>query len=741
MSVKRGSMWGVRAGLAAGMLAVVPFAHAQAVEPAAEDAAAPGAPEADAMQLDTIVVTARKREEDQTRVPLAMTTIPGDVLAQRRLDTIADLATQVPNLQIVTTTRTIYLRGVGGGGLHVGFDTRASVHVDGVYVGAPPASDSLLLDLDRVEVLRGPQGTLFGQNSTSGTLNLVTRAPDAVRHAEFVTGFGNKDGREVAASVNLPLAGDTLMLRVSGSGLWRDGFTRNETIGGQSDDVDQAGGRLRLRWIPRPGLTLDLAADQSREATRNVAGEPLTSTFGNAPPEAPRQFVLSNDTPEHDVNSNAGVSGTVQLDAGGGRFTSISAWRRAERDQLADLDRSSSDFTSYDYRDDYNYLSQELRFTSAPGRLQYLAGLYFLDAQGDSLRLATAGPDIVGGPPPFSSIVPGDAITTRPDVESRSIAGFGSLDYALTERLTLNAGLRVTQARKKAKFDQTGESFVAIRAATLSGFHDDFDETSVDPAVGLQFFAGDDDMLYARIARGSKAGGYNVEVLVAPRPGPERFDEETVLNYELGWKSAFFERRLRADLVLFYADYRDYQVLQTVQEGNIRYPGLTNAGRVQTWGPELSLDARPLRGLTLGLTLAWLHAEYESFKDAAGIGVDFSGNRTEYAPRFNGSASARYERGVAWASGNRMFVDAVLSGRTRSFAEASNESAFEIDAHTLLNAQVGLIERSDRWQIGLWAENLLDEKYEQTRSLGTFGTLSGLHGTPRTYGLQVRYAW
>ena len=121
--------------------------------------------------------------------------------------------------------------------------------------------------------------------------------------------------------------------------------------------------------------------------------------------------------------------------------------------------------------------------------------------------------------------------------------------------------------------------------------------------------------------------------------------------------------------------------------------------------------------------------------------MDFSGNRTEYAPRFNGAASARYERSLPWTGANRLFVDAVLSGRTRSFAEASNTTEFEIDAHTLLNAQIGLIESSDRWQIGLWAENLLDEQYEQTRSLGTFGTLSGLHGTPRTYGLQVRYAW
>lgn len=732
-----GGRW-LSIGVLLGMLAPVQAQDAAAVP--VPTVAAPAAAEAPTV-LETIVVTARKREEDGQKVPLALSIVSGDTLAERRLESIADLSTQVPNLETVTTSRTVYLRGVGGGGRHVAFDTRASVHVDGVYVGAPPASDSLLLDLDRVEVLRGPQGTLFGQNSTSGTLNLVTRAPDAARHAQLVTGVGSRDGREVAGSLNLPLVADSLLLRLSGSGRWRDGFTRNRTIGGQNDDVDQVGGRLRLRWLPRAGLTIDLSADQTRDATRNIAGEPLTSTFGNAPPESPQRFVVDNDTPEHDVNRNAGVSGTVNVETSRGRFTAISAWRRAERDQLADFDRSSADFAIYDYRDDFNYLSQELRFASAPGRLQYVAGLYFLQVQGDSLRLATAGPQIVTGPPPFGSIVPGDRITTRPDLESRSIAAFGSVDYAITDRVVANAGLRVTTSRKEGRFDQTAESFTIARVANLSGFEDDFDETSVDPAIGLQWFAADEGMAYARIARGTKSGGFNLDVLSSPRPFPERFDEETVTNYEIGFKQDFLARRLRADIALFYADYRDYQVTQTVQVGDIRYPGMTNAGRVRTWGPELTLDALPLPGLRLGLTAAWLHAEYASFKDAEGIGVDYSGNRTEYAPRFNGSASLRYERRVPWRGSERWFVDAVLSGRTRSFAEASNADRFEIDGHTLLNAQAGLIQATDRWQINLWAENLLDERYERTRSTGTFGTLSGQHGTPRTGGLQVTYRW
>ncbi|MGQ0700407.1 MAG: TonB-dependent receptor [Panacagrimonas sp.] len=698
------------------------------------------------VQIEAIVVTAQKRSEDSQKVPVALTAVTGQTLEDRHLDTVDDLESLSPNLQIghSRSIPTVYIRGVGGGGRQIGFETRAGVYVDGVYVGAPSAVDSLLLDLERAEVLRGPQGTLFGQNSTSGAISLSTSAPGSGAPDRLRVRYGNENARSVAVSGDIPIQGSgadpRVQLRVSGSLAQRDGFTRNLLSGDDYDDLDQKGARLRLRLAPADAFTVDLAADLSLERTHALGGEPRTNPCCTPPP--PDAFEVDNNTQERDDSRNAGVSGTVRYERDGNALTSISAWRNSERNWTVDLDRSPGDFSRFDYADEADFYSQELRLDSTvpAWRLRWLAGLYLLGSEAESARFVTALSENASFPGPFGTILPGDVQTTRPRIAGRSYAVFGSVDWGLTERLSLDAGLRVTRTNKDLAFDQMAQSFSVVGARDVDNYRDDFSETSVDPALGLRYAFSPQAMSYLRYAHGSKSGGFNADVVLAPRSLPERFDEETVDSLEAGLKSDLFERRLRLNLALFIADYRDYQISQIVESGTVGVPSTTNAGKVRTWGPEVSVSAAPVAGLRVDLDAAWLHAEYRTFENGAGIGVDFSGNRAEFAPKWTVALALRYERQTPWTGGSTAYAQLGANYRGSQYAEPSNADRFFMRSRTLVNAQIGLAQVARHWQIGLFAENLLDKEYDEGFQNGTLGTLLGYRGLPRTWGLELRYA-
>lgn len=710
-------------------------------------AAPPPAPSAvgQPVQIETIVVTARKREEDSQKVPVALTAVTGQSIEERHLDTVDDLENLAPNLQIghSRSIPTVYIRGVGGGGRQIGFETRAGVYVDGVYVGAPSAVDSLLLDLQRAEVLRGPQGTLFGQNSTSGAISLVTQAPGSGGPDRVRVRYGNRDARAIAAAGDIPLQGagadPRVQLRVSGSLAERDGFTRNVLTGDDYDDLDHKGARLRLRLLPADAWTVDLAADLSLQRSHALGGEPRTNPCCTPPP--PAAFDVDNNTQERDDHRNAGFSGTVRHERGGYGLTSISAWRNSERNWTVDLDRSPGDFSRYDYADEADFYSQELRLDSTvpAWRLRWLAGLYLLGSEAESARFVTALSEIASFPGPFGTIVPGDVQATLPRITGRSYAAFGSVDWGLTERLSLDAGLRVTRTDKDLEFDQEAQSFSAIGVLDFDNYRDDLSETSVDPALGLRYALSPRAMSYLRYARGSKSGGFNADAVLAPRPLPERFDEETVDSFEAGLKSDLFERRLRLNLALFLADYRDYQISQTVESGAVTVPSTTNAGKLRTWGPEVSLSAAPVAGLRVDIEAAWLHAEYRTFENGAGIGVDFSGNHAEFAPKWTVALALRYERQTPWIGGSLAYAQLGTNYRDSQYSEPSNADRFLMRSRTLVSAQVGLAQIARHWQVGLFGENLLDKEYDEGFQAGSLGTLLGYRGLPRTWGLELRY--
>lgn len=701
--------------------------------------------QAETQVLPEVRVTARQREEIIRDVPASIAVLDGEDLESGRLHSIGDLERRVANLQLgdLNGVRTLNLRGVGGGGRQVGFEPRTGVYVDGVFVGAPPITDSLLFDLDRVEVIRGPQGSRFGHNTVSCAVSLITREP-AVQPA-VETRFGVADGgeRRAAAAVDMPLARSALRMRFSASVAQYDGFTRNLGGGPRLDAGEEAAGRVRLLWLADDHWRIDVAADLALQQSRMPTGEAVTSTRGNGPAEEPQVFVAALNTPQRDDLRNGGASATVVYSPAAWSLTSISAFRHAERRWIVDLDYSPQDYNLIDYTDRYPRWSQELRLRRAwPAHgVDASLGLYYAHQKPRSQRTLLALSQIGDFAP---QLEPGDFAAVEPEVRSRSAAVFGTLAFDLLPDWRLDAGLRGTWVRQDLHYvARVSEGYQALGAAHIPLARDDHRRFSLAPDVALSHLVGPDTRAYVRYARAIKDGGYDADQQIRPSTQPARFGPETVDTLEAGFKSQWLQRRLAANAALFVAEYRDYQVSQFRPVGTLVIPQMTNAGKVRNWGPELELALTTPQGLDAQLSAAWLHAEYVHFEDGGGAGVDFSGNRTEFSPRWTGAL--RIDQDFAMSRTglrlNRMQASLNYAWRSAFFTQPSNLPVFRADARSLLGVRLALTDAHEYMELALHADNLLDERYVNAINRGTLGTRYVRRGDPRRIGLTLSLRW
>ncbi|SEQ19920.1 TonB-dependent Receptor Plug Domain [Solimonas aquatica] len=693
--------------------------------------------------LPTVLVTARLRTEPLAQVPASMAVLNGETLAEERLDSLGDLDRRVANLQLgsLNGTPTLFMRGVGGGGRQVGFEPRTGVYVDGVFMNAPPMSDSLLLDLARVEVLRGPQGSLYGQNTDAGNLNLITREPGATRQLETLLRWDDRGEQHLAAAGDLPLREDTLALRSSVNLTRSRGVVRNSYDHERPDAVDEAGARTRLLWRIAPDLRADFSADASLHADDFPTGEARSNISGSGPANPASPYTVSLNSPQRNDLRNRGLGARLQWQLSEMQLEAITARRLSSRRWQVDLDYSTLDGMTLDYIDQYRRDSQELRLRSTQddGALSWLVGVYTYQQQSDSSRATDAQSQANLLNP---NLQDGDRLLVLPRLRQHSEALYGSLGYRFTSQLQLDAGLRWLQLRRALAFDQNATSgFQQLGFANLSDVHERNREHALLPDVALSWQLQPQLRAYLRYAQGSKSGGYNAEALVSPATAPNAFDTETVRSYEVGLKGWQWRQRLSADMAFFLADYSDYQVSQFQLQGSTVLPVMSNAGKLRSYGPELELRAQLAPGLSLQSSAAWLHAWYQDFRDGGGPGVDFSGNRAEYAPRWNLNNSLQYRRPWQWHQ--LAWLDAALTYSWRSgfYTQPSNLPPFAADSRSLLSARLGVADAAERFRLTAYADNLLDERYTETLNRGTLGTYYGRYGQPRSVGLQLQWRY
>ncbi|RLQ22507.1 TonB-dependent receptor [Seongchinamella sediminis] len=712
--------------------------------------------------LEEVVVTAQKRSERLIEVPISITTLSSETLEQSGVKELKELGDLTPNLMISQSSdfsTNIVIRGVGANSRNIGFDSRVGVYLDGVYLGQSPAANQGLVDLAQVEVLRGPQGTLFGKNTVAGAINLTSVKPGDEFEGSVGVNVGNYNNLELKGSANIPLT-DSTAVKVYGNKTTRDGYIKNVFNGDKVNERDVVSGRVHLRTDFDSGLEMNISADYLEQDRMGFNGEPLTDTFGAyRPAEGADKYEISQQTLLEDKElKGASLTFDYELDSGY-LLKSITARRDSEITYDADPDYDSAEFLGVIYTDAYEQTTQEFQIISPDGSsFKYVAGLYYYTQDSTTDRDAIAGLGTILYPP-LGIEVPIAAFGIDPTmkvvdidgaVDTESYAVFANGTYDLTDRITIGLGFRYGEETKDVDWSIDGSNSGAFRIATTR-VKDSRSDTSFDPTASINYAVFEDSYIYARVSTGSKSGGYNLDFInVDQIEAGIEFDEETVTSYEVGYKGEFPEQSLRVGVALFYSEFEDYQVNQYVDLGGGRTAlSITNAAEVITQGVEVDLTYQPTVNLQLTAALGLLDAEFDSFPGGGAEGGDASGNKLPYAPELTASLGAQYYYPLP-SIASSLLLRADYAYTDGYYITASNddghtlvdgsEVAFgKVDSYGTVSARIGLVSDAETWEVSVWGRNLTDNDYQDYSFRDFFGTILAGYAMPRTYGIEAKY--
>lgn len=661
-------------------------AHAQRVK-------ASGSASVDAAQLEELVVTASRREASIRETPTAISAYSGQQLAKEHVETFADLATQTPNLQLGSNgaNTNIAIRGIGTNLQLAGSDPGVAFHLDGVYVAEPALALLNFLDVSRVEVLRGPQGTLFGRNATGGAINIISNTPTADPAIGLDGSAGWPAGEHVSGFASGPLTGDGALLgRASFEQTYQRGAVKNLSAQGprRLDGKDAYAGRLQLEWRPSGELSLRLQADDERSDTSGPAyylvGTP--NVAAGLPPQLAGAFIGRPDDDKIAVTRGASklndkaIAAFIDWKLGGGSLRATVSRRRSSVYRSYDGDGTEVDFTSttIDQRRDSTYA--ELLYSSDEARrVSYILGAnYLADREVQNVAVPVAGfpaPVLLFG-----------------DVTTHSAAVFGHVQYRMTDSWKLFAGARYSQDRKRE-----GEANNFIGSLHQS---DRWSKPTFE--VGTSYDLSPTTTGYLKYATGYKSGGYSAGALGPP------FAPETNQMWELGLKGAYFGGRTQANLALFRMSYANLQVNQVVGVTS----EVTNAARATINGAELELVQELTPELEVQAYGGWLDAKFDSFRteDSArpSLGLlDLTGNRLPNAPRFTAGLGPVLHHDLK--SGGRLTMAARYDWKSQVYFSEFNLPLVSQKAGGRMSAYGTYELPGGRWQIGVYGRNLTDE--------------------------------
>lgn len=706
-----------------------------AATPAALEAPpALGQGDANAVAIEQLTVTARRREETLQSVPGAVSGLSAARLQDLQAADLGDIQASVPNLTLHVgdaSNAVVYIRGVGQIDSLAFADPGVGIYLDDVYLGRAQGAFLDVFDVERIEVLRGPQGTLYGRNTIGGAVKFVSRRPGEKTEYHASATVGSFDRLDLKAGLSGALAGDTLLGKATIAYLSRDGYSDNEFDGEDDGDKETVAWRASLLLNATDDFSIELSTDGSidhPDTSRTPSRE--TPVFGF--PANTDPFVVNanfNDLNDLEV---WGVSGRAVWDAGDSvTVTSITAYREMQYDTHLDLDATPFDSFGVFVHQDQSQFSQELQASyDAGGRFNVVAGLYFF-REHDVTESGIFGPVIA-----FISNSLNDQI-------NRSFAAYGQGSYALTDRFSVTAGVRVTYEEKD--FMRIQEFFAADtplvpplgQGLRITDVDTADDWTNVSPKFGVDYQISDDVLAYASVSRGFKSGGFDGRSNSADEAIP--FDPETLWAYEVGIKSELFDRRAVVNVAAFYNDYTNLQLSSFVADEIGDFRALfTNAGKATMKGLEVELTARLTPELTVNGVLGLLDADYDTFIGPGG--VDISDMRTPVnAPDVTARFGATYRRPV----GN--LGDLVLAGdvayRSKVFPTVSSSEALAQDGYALLNAAVTFESADGYWLLSVGGKNLTDKEYIQHGFdlSDSLGYQLGYFGPPRTWAVTVTF--
>jgi len=701
---------------------------------------APVLARAQAAQVEELVVTAQKREQRLIDVPLAITAFSEEDLKDASFSELGDIGGLTANLLTLgtgsSTGQPIFvIRGVTSqSGGNSGFSPPLGVYVDEVFMGRDRAFNQILNDIAQIEVLKGPQGTLFGRNTTGGAISLTTRKPTNAFDFRGDLTYGVDNLTQARVSVGGPIQQDVLLGQLSLVYRSQDGYLKNPTLGTTLNDSKESGGRGILVINPAGNLSVTLSADYYT-LDNNPAMETVASVLPVAFPIVPDDRIVYLDSPESFTRDMWGTAATVNYDLANARFTSITAYRAFESEQIDDSDGKPT-FEFNTGRDESSEMfTQEFRLASTGDQsLDWLVGAYYLWENVDSVRLSEIGsgfPTFILAPALGGLLSPipvgqSEQATTTGSMETTSLAAFGHIDYDLSERLTLGVGLRYTHEEKEGVFEQSLDRLVpatltlfpppAIPPINLPGTilpilftptpptTEAFTDESWSYDVNLSYEFAPTVVGYARYSRGYKAGGFNLDVISPPNTIANQFafQAESVDNYEVGLKMRLFDNRLSLEAAAFHLKFSDKQERIV----NLSSFFITNAAAAEITGGEIQFTARPTDQLTIFGNIGVLDSEFTDFPASPTV-PDLTGFELPFSPEMSGSLNIQYDFpiGETFKGMARVGADYVSD----FFTETDNSQNTKQEAVTLVNARVGIGRADGRYGIHLWGRNLTDE--------------------------------
>lgn len=736
-------------------------------------------------ELDEIIVTAQKRAENVQDIPISITAISGDQLAARGLNDFTDIAKSVPNFELPSSNMarnvSVRIRGIGSSGTNPGIESSVGVFLDGVYQPSGAQIFGELTDIQSVEILRGPQGTLYGRNTPVGAINATTRAPQQDFESEIRLGVGNYSERWVNAYVGGGLS-DTTAGRLSVWSRDRDGYEHNLHTGTDINGTETSGLRGKLLFQPNDNLDITLIASRSETESECCVADQIdpqgplgiaTDDFlaAHAAIGAPfvnfddsDHVVNADDTP-NDKTKNTLVS--LQADwslASGHTVTSITSYQKWDND--VEIASDSLPVNVLDvFQDQINETkSQELRIASPTGdRFDYLAGL-FLYKQDTTFADAGSIDDVTAARvfPNGLSAALGDNISSLFEQTTDSVAVFANGTYHISDRWNVTGGLRWSQDEKDfdAIHANDPDNSMVINAMVFPPADPDADtrkEDKVTWSVNSRYNINDDVMLFGAVSTGFKSGGYNSRRL--PTGQPVEFEDETSISYEMGVKGYFADRTLMVNATAYHTTLEDFQesALSPLGTGFI----VGNAGEQVVKGIEADFRYAASDNLSIDGSIAHLNAEYSDFAGAqCGLGedpddavaktCDRTGETPSNSPEWAMNLGVQWEQPVMNDLNLRLRADYNWRDE-QNILRVTQDSPADIDAYGLLNLRAALGAADGSWEVEAFVKNAADESYfvqAAKQPLGGLITaggtakatgLVGWYGAPRTYGLQFTY--
>nr|WP_255326345.1 TonB-dependent receptor [Sphingobium sp. EM0848] len=746
-----------------------------------------------------IIVTARRRAEDAQTVPVSLSVVERDLLDRTYTVNTNQLSQLVPSLNYSSANprnTAFTIRGLGSSVVAVsqandGLEPGVGFYVDQVYHARPATAAFDFTDIDQVEVLRGPQGTLFGKNTTAGAINITTKKPGFDFGADAELSYGSRDFVQAKAAITGPLAGDVLAFRLSGSITRQDGYIENVRRDEVQNNVHNDAIRGQLLFQPSSNFSLRLIGDWAQfknnccaqvyvrvAPTLKPAAQQYAALAANAPGGAyappstnPYDRVTDNDAPLGVDTSEGGVSAIADWTVGSATITSVSAWLFWKWDAANDRDYTGLHIQTTQHipsrQDQY---SQEFRIASnTPGPIDYVAGLYYFNQK------IVGHPISIYGPLASywllnsnnSALLDGYQSNGTTDFRTESYGVFGEVTWHPLPRLAITGGIRYTYEEKDGVYDVRTFGGSAPTSSQAQGilrtqyYTAHLGDGSASGRANIAYQFTDDVMAYASFARGQKSGGINMSGLPVYGAGvPGHASGDPILStvtirpeknstWEAGFKTSWLDRQITFNIDAFYTRVTDFQANVVDNAAVVALRSyLANIPKVTVKGIEFDAAARIGSHLTLRAAGAWSDGEYSSYPKgpcpieltgSATTSCDLSGNGLPGLPKWSGTAGGQYElpARLGLIDGS-FFLTADVNTKTKVLGDATGSAYTIIKGYTLVNASLGY--RTPHWEVALFARNLFNKDYMQnlTVQAGNSGLIVGTPSEPRLIGVTLR---